>query len=79
MDWPAISTLPDVAGSNPASMLSTVVLPQPLVPEQAEELAGLYLQIEIADGNVVAALHGTENLVDARESNQRQGDAPKAQ
>ena len=48
-------------------------------PEQAKELAGLYLQIEIADGNVIAALHGTENLIDARESNQRQGDAPKAQ
>ena len=46
--------------------------------QQAEELAGLDVQIEIAHGNVVAALHGAKDLVDAREPNQRQGYPPNA-
>ena len=41
--------------------------------QQAEELAGLDVQVEIAHGHVVAALHRAKNLADARESNQRQG------
>ena len=43
--------------------------------QQAEELAGLDVEREVADGNVIAALHRAIDLADLRELNERHGPA----
>ena len=56
--WPSISTRPEVGRSTPAAILSSVVLPQPERPEQAEDLAGRHVEGDMVEREHLAVAVG---------------------
>ena len=63
-DWstPSTRTTPRSGHSKPAAMRSAVVFPQPLGPEEADELARLDLEVEVVerDGRPERLAHAFE-------------------
>ena len=57
MSWPSMKIRPDVGCSNPASMRSSVVLPQPDPPSSENSLPLCNVERDVVDG-----LEGAERL-----------------
>ena len=77
MTRPAISIFPEVGWLEASNHVEDRGLAATAGAQQAEELAVCNVQVEIADGDVVAALHRAKDLADASEPNQCQGNSSR--
>ena len=66
MSLPPMTMLPEVGSSKPATMRSTVVLPQPDGPRKETNSPALDVEVEILDDGVVG-----EGLADAFDAEER--------
>ncbi len=58
MSWPAKAITPAFGDSTPEIRLSAVVLPEPLGPSSADDLAGMHRQVDAVDSDETAERAG---------------------